>query len=401
MPFLRHLAQDLWISRAPAAGFASIGFLWAAMAAQVPDLKAQIGASDAAFGAVFFLSSVGSMMAMWIAPRIDHRLGRGSVSLPLAFTAAMFLLPGLTGTIVAFAAAVFLVAAGSGVTDVLMNARVSELESDHGRPLMNLNHAVFSFAYAASAFLTGFAREAGWPPAIVFAIASAVVLLLATATRQKPRRFDETDANGSGHSRNAPVVWLAGIVVLVAFMSESSVEGWSALHLERTLGGDPGEGALGPALLGLTMGIGRLSGQVLAARFRDWVLIGLACVLSASGLVLAALAPRLALAYLGFAAMGLGISVVAPLALAMVGRMVDPSVRVAAIGRAALIGFAAFSLGPGLMGLSAQAFGLPAAFLIVSAFLMLTAVLIVPQLGRLSGQSMSERKCPPASRSRS
>jgi hypothetical protein len=49
--------------------------------------------------------------------------------------------------------------------------------------------------------------------------------------------------------------------VLVAFLVENAMEGWSALHIERTLGGGAAEGAFGPAILGLTMGIGRLSGR--------------------------------------------------------------------------------------------------------------------------------------------
>ena len=384
MSMTRDLLTDLRSCRAPAPAFAGLGFLWASLAAQVPVLKAQIDASDAVFGTIFLLASAGSIAAMWFAPQVDRLLGRRSVPLALGFTALMFLLPGLATGIVAFTAVMLLMYAGSGTTDVLMNARVSELESETGRPLMNLNHAVFSFAYAASALMTGWAREAGWPPEAIFAAMAVLVLLLCPMTPQTPHVIDAEEAAAPANRVRAPVVWIGGMVVMIAFLSEASVEGWSALHLERTLGGDPAEGAMGPAILGLTMGFGRLFGQLLAARFADWALIALACLLSAAGLVVAAVAQSLGGAYLGFGAMGLGVSVVAPLALAFVGRQVHPSARVAAIGRAALIGFAAFSVGPGLMGFTAQAFGLRASFVIVSGLLLLTAAFLAPQMRRLA-----------------
>lgn len=384
MHLIRSLGHDLAICRRPVLCFVAMGMFWAAIAAQVPVLKSGIGASDAVYGLVFLVSSFGSMSAMWLAPVVDRRLGRNALAAGAGLMALAFVLPGLAGGLAGFVVAMVLAATASGLTDVLMNARVSDLEARTGRPLMNLNHAVFSFSYAASAILTGWAREAGWTPIEVLALLSFVVLV-ATPLVREPRDaapVPEEIAGAPRGSANAPIVWIGGVVVMIAFLSESAVEGWSALHLERELGGDPAEGALGPAVLGLTMGIGRLSGQILAARYPEWLMITVACLLSAAGLVLAASADQLAVAYLGFGAMGLGISVVAPMALAVVGRSVSERARVAAIGRAALIGFMAFSWGPSLMGLTSQVFGLRWSFLGVAVLLVLTAALVAPRLGR-------------------
>ena len=139
---------------------------------------------------------------------------------------------------------------------------------------------------------------------------------------------------------------------------------------------------MGPALLGLTMGIGRLCGQAVASRVRDTLLIGLACLVAASGVALAALAPNLGLAYVGFGIMGTGISVVIPLSMALLGRAVPEDARVKAIGRASVVGYGAFLVGPSLIGLTSDAFGLRAAFLLVSLLLVAVAALVVPLIGR-------------------
>ena len=367
------LLSALRLSRQPALAFAAMGAGWGAFAAFVPDIKAGLGASDALFGALLLGSSVGLLSAMWLAPIVDARLGRYALPAASAALATAFLLPGLAAAPVAFAAAMLMVGMTSGLTDVVMNARVSDLETAHRRTLMNLNHAMFSFAYAASAFATGFAREAALPPVAVFAVIAVIVYglvpFMAIATRS---------AEGEEVPRAFPVslVLLGGGIVLLAFMFENAMEGWSALHIERTLGGGAAEGAFGPAILGLTMGIGRLSGQIVAERVREAPVILIASGLAAFGMLTAALAPTPLVAYLGFGLAGLGVSVIAPMALALVGRHARDSERTRAISRAAVIGFLGFFIGPPAIGFISEATSLRVALALVALMLALVPVLL-------------------------
>lgn len=381
MGALMGIWADIKSSRAPALSFVAMGMAWAAFAALVPVIKAQIGASDAEFGLSFLVSSVGALTAMWLAPRMDRKFGARSMQLAAAFLAVAFVVPALTNGLVAFTIAMTVVAMASGVSDVLMNARVSEIESSGRRPLMNLNHAIFSFAYGGTAVLTGLAREVGFGPVLVF-LAVGTVTLIMCRYMHSPHVGAIADEASTPKGPGNSLVWMIGFVVLAAFFAEQSVEGWSALHLERTLGGDAAEGAMGPAILGLTMGFGRLFGQVVASYVRDTLMIGLACLIAAIGLALAALANTLLLAYLGFGLAGLGVSVVVPLAMGLAGRVVPQEQRVAAIGQASVIGYGAFLLGPSAMGLTSQAFGLPAAFMLVAGVMVLVAVLLTPVIAR-------------------
>jgi MFS family permease len=119
----------------------------------------------------------------------------------------------------------------------------------------------------------------------------------------------------------------------------------------------------------------------------------LATLLSAAGIGLAGLAPSVPVALLGFAIGGLGISVVAPLALGLLGRLVPPDMRLAAISRASVLGYGAFFFGPPLMGLVAEGFGLRAAFVAVAGILCLTALAVLPALAR---RSMTQTIASPA-----
>ncbi|MEO0904551.1 MAG: MFS transporter, partial [Pseudomonadota bacterium] len=138
-------------------------------------------------------------------------------------------------------------------------------------------------------------------------------------------------------------------------------------------GGGAAEGALGPAMLGITMAVGRFSGQAVAERISEIPLVIGASMISATGAVIAALAPSPLVAYLGFGILGLGVSVIGPIGLALVGKLVAPHLRTEAISRTAVIGFSGFFFAPMLMGLLSEAFGLRIAFLAV-ALLLLSAV---------------------------
>ena len=372
------ILRDLVTSYRPMACFVAIGFGWAAYAAQVPVLKAQIDASDAMFGTVMLLAAIGAVMAMWLAPLAHRFAGRAALVVGALGMAVGFLFSGFAGGALGFGLAMALAAMGSGVADVLANAEISELEADTQRSLMNLNHAAFSFAYAFSALLVGGARDAGWSPMAVFTVLAVAVALLCFVMRTPDR--SRAQAQSVPTSMPHMLVWLAGIIVFVAFLGEASTEGWSALHLERTLGGGAAEGAFGPAILGLTMGFGRLFGHFLANRMRPLMLIGLAMALAAFGTALAGAAPSLAVAYLGFGVAGFGVSVVAPLALALVGSTVPPAVRLKAISRAAALGYAAFFAGPPMMGFVAEFYGLRVSFYVISAVLAVVITVVLPLL---------------------
>lgn len=365
----------LHICRRPATAFVVVGIFWGCFAAHVPVIKAQLGVDDALFGILLLGSATGLVSSMWIAPLADRLLGARSMQVGVVLLALAWLLPAQITTPWAFAAAMALVGMASGLLDVVMNARVSELEAQHDRPLMNANHAMFSAAYACAALLVGVTREAGIAPVMVFAGLSLLSLSLVPFMQMSVAHV-EAEAGYDGRYPLWPIL-LTGGIVLAAFMTEATVEAWSALHIERTLSGGAAEGALGPAMLGLTMALGRFSGQAVSERFRDSTVIIVASGLSAAGALIAALAPAPVMAYLGFGILGLGVSVIGPLGLALVGRLVAPHLRTHAIARVAVLGFSGFFFAPMLMGLVSQAFGLRVAFACVAVLILCAVPLTV------------------------
>lgn len=380
----------LLLARAPVAAFVAIGLFWGCWAAYVPEIKAGLGVSDGTFGLLLMGSATGLVAAMWVAPRTDRALGRRAMPVLACLFSLAWVLPALMGSPVAFFLSLLLVGLCSGLLDVTMNARVSELEASHGRSLMNGAHAMFAVGYAVSALAAGFEREAGLPPfAALMIVAAIVVLGLAPRMAQEPHVV-EAPAHGRGRYPLVPIL-LCGGVVLSAFMTEAATEAWSALHIERTLGGRAAEGALGPFMLGLTLAIGRFSGQVVAERLREVTVVVIAGTVASMGALVAAWAPSPLAAYAGFGLFGLGVSVIGPMGLALVGKMVAPHFRTEAISRAAVMGFSGFFFAPVLMGLVSQGFGpelgLRAAFTMVAALVATSIPLALVLARRPAGEA--------------
>ena len=361
----------LYLSRRPAVAFVIVGLFWGCFAAYVPQIKARLVVSDATFGLLLLCNALGLVSSMVLAPRLDRLLGARGMQIGSVALTMSFLLTGFATDALSFGLAMVIVGAASGFTDVLMNARVSELEHLHSKPLMNANHGMFSVGYAVAAILSGLAREVQIAPGPAFATLAATILILSIFLYMPPRS-GASGAGTGGRYLIKPII-LCGLIVLVAFMTEATVETWSALHIERSLQGRAAEGAMGPAMLGLTMAIGRFSGQAVSQIFSETKVIILATLVAAAGGTLAALALTPFWAAIGFGILGLGISVVGPLGLALVGQKVPDHLRTEAISRVAVLGFAGFFLAPSLMGLLSDFFGLRIAFL-AAAGLSLTAI---------------------------
>jgi MFS family permease len=367
----------------PAIGaFAAMGVLWGTFAAVLPDLKLMLGVDEAELGLLIFLTPIAAISAMLVAPAFGAAMGRVALPLAVAMMAMAFALPGQAQVVWLFPVAMACAGAATGLTDVLMNARVSAMETSRGVHLMNLAHAAYSFGYAGGAVTTGVLRGAGWEPHWVMGTMAVVGLACAALTIERDGRIDGLRKPKDGTAVPLGLVpVIGGGIVLIAFMTENAAENWSALHIEKTLGGSPEEGALGPAMLALTMGFARLGGQWIAGRVDPFVILRVGAVIASIGALVVSQAPSPGLAYLGFFVMGIGASVLAPTAFSLVGQFSAPEARARAVARATLLGYFGYFVGPPLLGVIAGTFGLRFAF-VWAACLVGMVFLLAPLLAR-------------------
>lgn len=369
-------------ARPAIAAFAAMGVLWGTFAAVLPDLKAMLGVDERQLGLLIFLTPIAAISAMLVASGFGAAMGRLALPFSVTLMALAFALPGQASVWWLFPLAMACAGAATGLTDVLMNARVAAMETSRGLHLMNLTHAAYSFGYAGGAVMTGVLRGAGWSPAWVMGTMAAVGLVCGLLTLERDGRIEGLRKPKDGSA--LPLGWvpvIGGGIVLIAFMTENAAENWSALHIEKTLGGSPEEGALGPAMLALTMGFARLGGQWLAGKLDPFTILRIGAVVASVGALVVSQAPGPALAYLGFFVMGIGASVLAPTAFSLVGQLSAPEARARAVARATLLGYFGYFVGPPLLGVIAGTFGLRSAF-VYAACLVGMIFVLAPMLAR-------------------
>jgi MFS family permease len=362
--------------------FALNGALFATLFSRMPALKAGAGLDAGELGMALFVGSAGLMASQPAAGAAAARLG----SRPMVMAGAVLyggllpLAPAVSGP-AGFAAALFLLGAGSGVLDVAMNAQGALAERRHPRRIFSSFHAAFSFGALAGAAVGGAVAESGVGPQSHFLVVGplcAVSGLLLSGWMASG--VEDATPRGPRFARPSRALVALGAIGFCALFAEGSVGDWSAVLLSEERGASPGLAAAGLAAFSLTMATGRLAADPLAESFGPAAVVRAGAALAGAGLGLALLpfAPLVGVA--GFAVMGAGLAGVFPLALGAAAREpgTAPATAIAAVSTSSYVGFL---VGPATIGTIAQLGTLPLALAVVLP-LAGAAALLAPAVER-------------------
>ncbi|MEO6350538.1 MAG: MFS transporter [Candidatus Limnocylindrales bacterium] len=365
------------------ACFVALGLYAGAWGALIPDIKRQIGASDAELGFALLAAAAGTIPGTLICGRLWRRYGWWLLPVTAIASGVALVGPMFATSPLTLAIALLFTGATSGMLDTAMNAAVSETESIRGTRLMYGAHALFSLGGLA-AFPTGVARQLGAQPIHVLSVVGLAYIIIGLGSIRSARQ-----ASSIHHSVAAELVpdapqtrrrFLPGalfalmILCAMSFFIEDASTTWSALHLEQTLFASPALGGAAPGTFALFMFVGRLLGQRIGARFTERAMAVGGSVAAALGLAIFGLAPSPLIALASVALAGAGIALVAPALYGRAGRAAVSRDRAAAIARLTSFGYTGFLVGPPIVGATAEAIGLRGAFLAVAALAALLAI---------------------------
>jgi len=351
------------------------GAIVATWATRLPTVQSSLKLSTSELGIALLGAAVGALAAMNLSGYLSARFGSKPVTLiaalglygVLAFLGLAPTLPILVGTLVFFGAS-------NGSMDVAMNAQGVSVERHYGRPILNSFHAFFSLGGLTGAVVGGLFAYYNIPAfehflgvAVVCAVVTAIVarfLLPGDAAAQK------TSVKFVLPSR---AILVLGLVAFCVVLGEGAMADWTAIYLNGTVRTGAGLAAAGYAAFSISMALGRGVGDALTARVGPGIMMQLGGLVAAAGLALGLVTNWVALALLGFALVGIGYSVVFPLALSVAGRTSTQAAGMA-IATVATCGYVGFLLGPPVIGFIADALSLRVALGLV-ALLSLCAVL--------------------------
>lgn len=364
------MTHDAGSRFATRAAFLVAGFGLACWAPLVPLAKARLGVSDGTLGLLLLCLGLGSVAAMQLAGPLTSRMGaRPAVIVGGAGQAVLLPFLAYAPGVGSMALALLLFGGFLGVIEVGMNVHAVEVEKRADRPLMSGFHGLFSVGGFVGASMMTLAFSAGLA-AVTGAIVAAA-LMIAALILAAPRFI------ATPRAQEAPLLVVPrGIVVLLSllaaltFLTEGAILDWGALLLSGKGLMPAAQAGIGYSVFAVAMTFGRLTGDAVVARLGDRRTMFWGGLLAIAGYVVLLTAPVAPLAFAGFLLIGLGASNTVPVLFRLAGaQKTMPSGL--AIASVTTVGYAGILVGPAVVGFVAQGIGLPNAFWILAAMLLL------------------------------
>jgi MFS family permease len=358
--------------------FLCFGADYANLAPRIPQIKHALALSDGALGVALLGAPAGTVCAVRVAGWAIGRWGSRRVTRCGALTmSGALVLPALAWNLGTLAAALVVLGAGLGLTDVAMNSQGVAVERALGRPIMSGLHGAYSVGSVLGALLGSTAAHLGVSTLAHFAVVAAALCLTAWfgsgALLHDDGPQPEREPDGRTHGRWSLTVVLLGVIGLCSFVGEGAVDNWSSVYLRDALGAGAGAAGLGFAGCAGAMAVVRLTGDRLVARFGRVAMLRIGALVSALGLGAGLWVGDQATAIVGFTAFGAGAALVAPVTFSAAGNL--PGIPSgAAISYVTGIGYLGLLLGPPTIGFTAEAIGLRGALVIPA---VLAAVIVV------------------------
>lgn len=369
--------------------------LYANLVPRFPEVKADLGLSNAALGAALAALPLGALLAGLSSAPLIRRLGSARVaSGGLTLLAAAVWAAAAAPNWAALAGALLLAGALDAIVDVAQNAHGLRVQRGYGRSILNAFHGLWSIGAVSGGLLGSTAAGLGVPlplhlgvVALVFGVPALLgPRVLLPGSDHADRAGPAAAADGSAHRtvRRSGLLALAALGALAAAGAfvEDAGGSWSALYLRDELGAGPATAGLGFVALSAAMTVGRLTGDRVVDRFGQRRVARAGGALAAAGMGLALGLPSIPTTLLGFALAGLGVATLVPAVYSAADEL--PGLRrglgLAVVNWLLRIGFL---LSPLLIGVLADALSLRVALLTV-----VLAGLVTLALGRVLRHSV-------------
>lgn len=340
------------------AYFALNGFLMGMWIVHIPVVEQRTGIGHALLGWLLLLLGGGAFVGMRLAGPLTDRIGpRRAVPSGAALCSGALVLPALATDAWTLGGALLILGLGNGVLDVSMNTHAVQVERGYRRPVMSAFHAVFSVGGVLAALVGALTLSAGW--SVVTTLTVTAVAGLAVAALALPGLLphqpispaDEApEATRTPERRGTPRrTWFLAVLAFMLMLCEGVANDWSVLHLKSVLGAPAATAAFAYGTFATAMTIGRLLTDRLANRFGATAILRHGAALGAAGLALAAFAPNVPTALLGWTLAGAGLSGCIPQLFSAAGHL-DPATAGANVSRVAGLGYLGMLAGPAVIG---------------------------------------------------
>ncbi|MEE3067013.1 MAG: MFS transporter [Actinomycetota bacterium] len=358
--------------------FTAHAVLASAWVAYIPQVKAQLGLSNAALGTALFGVPLGSVAAMifchWALPRWgSHRL----VPVTLVGYALAGAAIGLASGELALFLTLTVWGVFQGALDVAMNTQAGTVERLARAPIMARFHGMWSTGGLLGASTGAACVGAGVGLTPLLGVVGVVVLVVAVPFLRylvpDQATSDGSDTRSAKRFGLTAAVSVLALVSFASFLSEGAAADWSATYSRDVVGASPGVAALSYAAYTLLMVVTRLGATGLQARLSARRLLPALAVFAAIAMCVTLALGNPVVTVIGFACLGAGVALLVPTAFSSAYSAGNAG---SAITIVAASGWLGYLLGPPLIGHLADWIGLSAALVTIPVMVCVAAIAI-------------------------
>ena len=359
--------------------FFTNGAIFANLLPRYPEIKRDLGLSNAEYGLAIASFPLGALIAGLAAATLIRRFRSSRVAVAgTLFVAVGVLIAGVSPTWIALAGALFFAGAMDAVTDVAQNSHGLRVQRLYGRSILNSFHAVWSIGAVTGGLMGGLAVALDVPRGIHLSVTGALcvaaVLIAYRFLLAGPEPVERTvvspgpDVHGGAPKtrRTGPYLTLAALVLIAVggTLVEDAGSTWAAVYLSGQLDASVSIAALGFVAMVGAQFIGRLLGDGLVDRFGQRAVARAGGVIVFLGMGAALAFPSVTGTIIGFGLAGFGVATLVPAAMhgADELRGLRPGTGLTVISWLMRVGFL---VSPPVVGLIADSLSLRVGLLVV------------------------------------
>ncbi|MFN8193630.1 MAG: MFS transporter [Nocardioidaceae bacterium] len=299
-----------------AAAFLTQGLVFISLTTRLPAVTRQFDLGELGLSLVLLLvvllAGAGSVAAEQIARRRDSAtMLRTGLLVMAASVPALALAPALP----VFVAAIGVYGVALGLVDATINMQGVALEHRVDHPLLPSFHGMWTLGGVIGAAITLATSHWSWT-----AVGWLAVVPLVVAFAPFLRR-DHGIVDVGGHVVPWRPIILVGIGMVLFYMVDTAAATWGPTYLDGTFDAPHRLVALATFPYLVSSGLVRLVGDELVARVGPRPVLRVGAVLACASLAVVVFAPAWPVAVLGFALLGAGASVIAPLSFSAAARL--------------------------------------------------------------------------------
>jgi MFS family permease len=345
------------------AGFALHAIGMGSIFPRMADIKAQMGVGEQTLGLSLIGIPTGTLIALTFAPTLIERFGfRRTLLAAIPLVAIGYALAIHAPTPPIFFLSLVPIGFLLGCVEIVLNTEADRVEHALGRRIMNRAHSFWSFGFFAAGLMGAGLAQLGLSPQLDLALIAPAIALGAGLFLGKfeaaPSRVADEKQQGRGPRVSFPSIAILGIVAvtLSAMLMEGAGIDWSAIYMRNIFSAGPFMAGIAVATVALSQAIARFFADAYVEKHSPESVSRILSVILLAGCIIVFLRLDPIVSLFGFGLIGVGCSVMFPLAVSAAAQMTD---RPATTNVASMVqtSFVIFLLGPPLLGTLGEHFG--------------------------------------------